>query len=156
MCCGSYGAGSALSAPMYRGDWSASTSVRAEVTDPALRDLLAEVAMLRDQPVPDGELADAKRSMIASFALSLESPAQLLNLDVTRWRYGLAEGYWDRYQGRVSAVTARQVHTAAKTYLAANRMQIVAVGDPTRVADTLRKLGDVETYDADGKPVSEF
>jgi hypothetical protein len=32
-------------------------------------------------------------------------------------------------------------------------MQIVAVGDPARVADTLRKLGEVETYDADGKPV---
>jgi zinc protease len=149
-----YGAGSALSAPMYRGDWSASTSVRSEVTDPALRDLLAEVAALRDQPVSDGELSDAKRSMIASFALSLESPAQLLNLYVTRWRYRLAADYWDRYPNRVSAVTAQQIQTAAKTYLAANRMQIVAVGDPARVADTLRKLGDVETYDPDGKPVS--
>ena len=149
-----YGAYSTLSAPMYRGDWSASTSVRSEVTDPALHDLLAEVAALRDQPVPDGELSDAKRSMIASFALSLESPAQLLNLYVTRWRYRLAEDYWDRYPDRVSAVTAQQVQTAAKTYLAANRMQIVAVGDPALVADTLRRLGDVETYDADGKRVT--
>jgi hypothetical protein len=30
---------------------------------------------------------------------------------------------------------------------------VVAVGDPTRVADTLKRLGEVETYDADGKPV---
>src|SRR5712691_6526038 len=71
------------------GDWPASTSVRSEVTEPALRDLLAEIAQLRDQPVPERELADAKRSMIASFALSLESPAQLLNYHVTRWRYKL-------------------------------------------------------------------
>ena len=35
-----YGASSTLSAPVYRGDWSASTSVRSEVTEPALRDLL--------------------------------------------------------------------------------------------------------------------
>jgi zinc protease len=148
-----YGASSALSAPMYRGDWSASTSVRSEVTEPALRDLLAEVAALRDQPVSDMELVDAKRSMIASFALSLESPAQLLNYYVTRWRYQLAADYWDKYPDRVSAVTAGQIQAAARTYLAANRMQIVAVGDPARVADTLRKLGEVETYDADGKPV---
>ena len=48
-----YGASSSLSAPMYRGDWSASTNVRTEVTEPALRDLLAEIALLRDQPVSD-------------------------------------------------------------------------------------------------------
>jgi len=148
-----YGASSSLSAPIYRGDWSASTSVRSEVTEPALHDLLAEVALLRDQPVSDVELADAKRSMIASFALSLESPAQLLNYYVTRWRYGLPADYWDRYPERVSAVSAAQVQAAARTYLAANRLQVVAVGDPTRVADTLKRLGEVETYDADGKPV---
>ena len=150
-----YGASSSLSAPLYRGDWSASTSVRSEVTEPALRDLLAEVALLRDQPVSDGELSDAKRSMIASFALSLESPAQLLSLYVTRWRYGLTADYWDKYPERVSAVTAQQIQSAANTYLAANRMQIVAVGDPVRVADILRKLGEVETYDADAKRIEK-
>src|SRR5206468_5424013 len=95
-----YGAGSGLSAPIFRGDWSASTSVRSEVTEPALRDLLAEIALLRDQMVSDQELADAKRSMIASFALSLESPVQLLNYHVTRWRYKLPADYWDRYPDR--------------------------------------------------------
>jgi zinc protease len=149
-----YGASSSLSAPMHRGEWSASTSVRSEVTEPALRDLLAEVGLLRDQAVSDSELADAKRSMIASFALSLESPAQLLNYYVTRWRFGLAADYWDRYPERVSAVTAPQIQAAARTYLAADRIQVVAVGDPARVADTLRKLGDVETYDAEGKRIS--
>jgi zinc protease len=148
-----YGASSSLSAPAHRGDWSASTSVRSEVTEPALRDLLAEVALLRDQPVSDTEISDAKRAMIASFALSLESPAQLLNYYVTRWRYQLAADYWDKYPDRVSAVTAGQIQAAARTYLAANRMQVVAVGDPVRVADVFRKLGDVDTYDADCKPV---
>ena len=149
-----YGASSTLTAPAHRGDWSASTSVRSEVTEPALRDLLAEVALLRDQPVSETEISDAKRAMIASFALSLESPAQLLNYYVTRWRYQLAADYWDRYPERLSAVTAGQIQTAARTYLAADRMQVVAVGDPVRVADVLRKLGDVVSYDADGKPVS--
>jgi zinc protease len=151
-----YGAGSGLSAPAFRGDWSASTSVRSEVTEPALRDLLAEIAQLRDQLVSDQELADAKRSMIASFALSLESPAQLLNYHVTRWRYKLAADYWDRYPDRVSAVTKQQVQAAARTYLDAQRMQIVAVGDPARAGDALRKLGSVETFDAEGKRTSSF
>jgi len=149
-----YGAGSALSAPMFRGDWSASTSVRSEVTEPALRDLLAEITELREQVVSDQELADAKRSMIASFALSLESPAQLLNYHVTRWRHKLPADDWDKYPDRVAAVTKEQVQAAARKYLDAQRLQIVAVGDPARVSDVLKRLGPVETFDADGKRVS--
>jgi zinc protease len=149
-----YGAASSLSAPIFRGDWSASTSVRSEVTEPALRDLLAEIADLRDRPVSDQELSDAKRSLIASFALSLESPSQLLNYHVTRWRYKLAADDWDRYPDRIASVTKQQVQSAARKYLDAQRLQIVAVGDPVRVGESLKKLGPVETFDVDGKPVS--
>jgi zinc protease len=148
-----YGIGSSINAPMHRGEWSASTSVRTEVTDQALHDLLAEIAQMCDQPVSDQELADAKRAMIASFALSLENPSQLLNYYVTRWRYHLPADYWDRYAERISAVGKEQAQGVARKYLAAERLQIVAVGDPTKVADVLEKLGPVETYDADGKRV---
>lgn len=148
-----YGAGSSLTAPMHRGEWAASTSVRTDVTDPALHDLLAEIALIRDQPVSDQELADAKRAMIASFALSLENPSQLLNYYVTRWRYRLPADYWDRYAERVGAIGKEQAQVVARKYLAADRLQIVAVGDPVKVADALKKLGTVETYDADGKRV---
>jgi zinc protease len=150
-----YGAGSSLTAPFYRGHWSASTSVRTEVTEPALRDLMAEITTLRDQPVPAAELADAKRSMIASFALSLESPSQMLTLYVNSRRFNFPRDYWDKYPDRISAVTAAQVQAAAKKYLAADRLRIVAVGDPARVAEALKKMGEVETYDAEGKRVSQ-
>jgi hypothetical protein len=42
---------------------------------------------------------------------------------------------------------------AARKYLAADRLQIVAVGDPARVADSLKKLGAIETYDTEGKRI---
>ena len=145
-----YGASSAVDARQHRGDWSASTNVRTEVTEPALRDLLDEVRQMRDVPVPAAELADAKRSMIASFALSLESPAQLLGLAVTAWRYKLPADYWDRYAERISAITGDQVQAVARKYLGADRLQIVAVGDPGQVAASLQKLGTVESYDANG------
>jgi zinc protease len=149
-----YGIGSGLSAAMYRGDWSASTSVRTEVTDPALHDLLDEIRQMRDTPVADRELADARRAMVASFALSLESPATLLNYHVTRWRYRLPADYWDKYPDRINAATKAQVQAMAKKYLAPEHLQIVAVGDATKVTDVLKKLGDVEMYDADGKRVT--
>jgi zinc protease len=145
-----YGATSALDARQHRGDWSASTSVRTEVTDPALRDLLEEIRQLREIPVSDQELSDAKRSMVASFALSLESPAQLLNLYLTQWRYKLPADYWDRYAERVMAVTKDQIQATARQYLAQDRLQIVVVGDPEQVTEPLKKLGPVEAYDENG------
>ena len=146
-----YGASSALDARQHRGDWAASTNVRTEVTEPALRDLLEEVRQIREMPVSDQELADAKRSMVASFALSLESPAQLLNLALTQWRYKLPGDYWDRYADRVMAVTKEQIQATARKYLGQDRLQIVVVGDPARALDPLRKLGPVETYDSNGQ-----
>jgi len=151
-----YGAGSSLIAPMYRGAWQAATSVRTEVTEPALNDLLAEIRRLRDEPVPDRELSDAKRSMVAEYALELESPAQLLNLNVIRWRFKLPADYWDRRAERLTGVTSEQVQAAARKYLAADRLQIVAVGDPARVTESLKKLGAVETYDIEGKRAGSF
>jgi zinc protease len=145
-----YGATSALDARQHRGDWSASTSVRTEVTDPALRDLLEEIRQLREIPVSDQELSDAKRSMVASFALSLESPAQLLNLYLTQWRYKLPADYWDRYAERVMTVTKDQIQATARQYLAQDRLQIVVVGDPEQVTEPLKKLGPVEAYDENG------
>ena len=52
--------------------------VRTEVTEPALTDLLDEIAQMRDKPVPAKELADSKRAIVASFALSLENPQSVL------------------------------------------------------------------------------
>ncbi|HEX3704712.1 MAG TPA: hypothetical protein VHU82_15385, partial [Vicinamibacterales bacterium] len=91
-----------------------------------------------------------------SFALSLESPAQLVSYAVTRWRYKLPADYYDTYPERVNGVTKEQIQAAARNYLAADRLQIIAVGDPAKIADPLKKLGEVETYDTDGKRISSF
>jgi len=146
-----YGASSGLSTPPYRGEWQAATNVRTEVTEPALTDLLDEIRQLRDEPVADQELSDAKRSLIAQYALELESPAQLLGLSINRWRYKLPADYYDRYAERISAVTKEQVQAMARKYLAPERLQVVAVGDPEKVAEPLKKLGPVDTYDTDGR-----
>jgi zinc protease len=148
-----YGIGSSFSATQYRGSWSSSTNVRTDVTEPALRDLLAEIAELRDTPVPANELADAKRAIVGSFARDLENPQQVLNYYVDSWLYGLPADYWDTYPARVMAVTAAQAQAAARKYWAPDRLQIVAVGDATKVADILRKQGTMETFDAEGNPI---
>jgi zinc protease len=148
-----YGIGSAFGATRYVGDWSAQTSVRTEVTEAALTDLLAEVAEMRDKPVPADELEDAKRAIVAGFALSLESPQRMLGYYTESWTYGLPADYWDTYPARISAVTAAQAQAAAKKYWDPSRLQIVAVGDAAKITDLLKKKGQLEIYDADGNAV---
>jgi len=147
-----YGIGSGFGATRYVGDWSAQTSVRTEVTEPALNDLLAEIAEMRDKPVPADELEDAKRALVAGFALSLESPQRMLGYYTESWTYGLPADYWDTYPARISAVTAAEAQAAARKYWDASRLQIVAVGDATEIAEVLRKKGQLEVYDVDGNP----
>lgn len=151
-----YGAGSSIEAPRFRGVWVADTQVRTEVTEPALTDLLEELKHARDVLIPAKELADAKRSMIAAFALTLESPQALLNNAVTRYRFNLPLDYWDRYPERINAITAADAQAMAKKYLDPSRLQIVAVGDSEGVGRALRKLGPVEVYDAEGRRITTY
>ena len=148
-----YGVGSSFSASLYRGSWTSSMSVRTDVTEPALTDLLAEIAALREGPVPQSELADAKHAIVGSFARDLESPQQVLGYYLDNWTYGLPADYWDTYPARVMAVTAEQAQAAARKYWDSGRLQIVAVGDATKISRILEKKGALETYDADGRPM---
>jgi predicted Zn-dependent peptidase len=148
-----YGIGSNISTAPYVSDWSASTNVRTDVTEPALRDLLAEIAEMRDKPVPEKELADSKRAVVAQFALSLESPQRILSYSLENWEQNLPATYWDTYPAKISAVTAEQAQAAAKKYWDPSRLQIVAVGDASKIRDILAKFGNVEVYDSEGRPV---
>jgi zinc protease len=149
-----YGVYSTLRALRYRGDWRSAMDVRTEVTVPALRDLLAELAKMRDQLVPEAEFKDAQRSLTASFALSLENPAELLNLYIIRQLYNFPVDYWDRYTDRITAVTPAQVQAVARTYLDPARLQIVAVGDASKIEAGLKAFGPVELFDDEGRSVT--
>lgn len=151
-----YGAYSSVLAPRWAGRWMASTQVRNEVTEPALADLLDELRQIREVPVPAREFADAKRSLVASFALALESPQAQLQNALTVWRYALPADYWDRYPERIMAVREADVQAMAKKYLDPSRLQVVAVGSEEAAARALRKIGPVEVWDAEGRRVRVY
>jgi zinc protease len=148
-----YGAGSSFSSSRTIGSWTASTDVNTDVTDPALTDLLDEIRQMRDTPVTEKELADHKRALIAGFARQLESANAVLSDFIDLYVYKLPADYWDKYPDRIQAVTSADVQRVAKKYWAADRLQIVAVGDAAKVEPTLKKLGTVQAFDAEGKPI---
>jgi predicted Zn-dependent peptidase len=149
-----YGAYSNVSAPKYRGVFNANTEVRTEVTDGSMKELFYEINRIRDEIVPEQELDNAKRAIVGNFALRLEQPQAILSNLVDLKLYGLAANYWDTYPAQINAVTAADVQRVARKYLTVERMQVVAVGDGSKIADVLKKYGTVEIFDTDGKAKS--
>lgn len=146
-----YGAYSSFTAGTYPGPWRANSEVRTEVTEGAMREFFNEFKRIRDDKAPSAELEERKRSIVARFALSLESPQQLLNYAVQRKFYDLPENYWDTYPAQISAVTADDVQRVAKKYLTLDNIQVVAVGDATKIKSIMEKYGKLTVYDTDGK-----
>jgi predicted Zn-dependent peptidase len=126
--------------------------VRTEVTEGAMTEFLKELNRIRDEKVGVDELEEQKRSIVAGFALSLESPGQLLNYAITRKIYNLPDDYWDTYASKIMAVTADDVQRVARQYVNPQTQQVVVVGDAKKIKAVLEKFGQVELYDADGKP----
>jgi len=139
-----YGVSSSFSATRYAQHFSSAMSVRTEVTEAALTDLLKEFQEIRGVTVPNLELEGAKRTLVASFALGLENPAQVLARWLQQREYGLPEDYWDTYPDKVMAVTAADVQRVAKKYVPYDNVQIIAVGDGARIGELLKRFGPVE------------
>lgn len=142
-----YGAYSALGANPWPGLWSASASVRTPVTEPAAREFFNEFNRLQDEPVSETELERAKRSIVGGFALTLESPDQILNRTLDLVQNGLPLDYWDTYPARIQAVTAADVQRVARQYLGKNRIQVIAVGERSQIEAGLKQFGPIEIVD---------
>jgi len=146
-----YGAYSSFTSDIYPGVWRANTEVRNAVTDGSLHELMEEFKRIRAEPVPEPELDEARRAIVASFALSLEQPSTLLNFWMTANYYRLPQDYWERYPEQVAKVTPEVVERVAKKYVDLDHLQIVCVGDGKQIKEILKKYGPLEVYDVDGK-----
>jgi zinc protease len=150
-----YGAYSYFNSDIYPGVWQAETEVRNAVTGGSMHELMLELKRIQADPVPATELGEAERSIIASFALSLESPQQVLNDWLAAHYFGLPDDYWDNYTDTIGKVDAAAVQQAAKKYIDIPHLQVVAVGDAQLVKSALDEYGKVVVTDANGKPESK-
>lgn len=143
-----YGIYSSVTATRFLNHFSVATSVRNEVTAPALEEILKEFQEIRENLVPADELNAAKRSIVAGFALGLESQAGLLSQAMLLKEYGLPSDYWDTYPEKVMAVTAEQTRAVARKYVPYDNVQVVIVGDAAKIKDSLAKFGPIEEVQA--------
>jgi zinc protease len=141
-----YDARSILASYKHGGDWRAYGDVNAERNAEAIDGFLEELLRIATEPVPATELDAAKRSIVASFAVTLEQLASRTGYIANRRSYGLSADYWDRYPERIMAISPEDVQRAAAKYFDPSRLQIIAVGDAAKLEPLLAAKAPVTMH----------
>lgn len=145
-----YGAYSRLSSDEFVGSFSASASVRNEVTSEAITEFLNEMTKMRDEKVPQEELDFTINKVAGSFARSLESPQTVANFAINTARYDLPADYYQTYLQRLKDITVDDIQASAKKYIRPEDANIVIVGKGEEIADGLSQFGEVVNYSMEG------
>ena len=153
-----YGARSSLSSDRYVGSFSAGASVRNEVTDSSVVEMIKEIERMRNTPISAKELQVTKAVVGGRFARSLDSPQAIARYALNTARYDLPKDYYANYLKKIEAVTVADIQAAAKKYLHPDNAVVLVVGSKDDVADKLKRFdsdGTIDYYDAYGNVVED-
>jgi zinc protease len=149
-----YGAYSGYTRRKGIGSFSATTEVRTEVTDSALRELLSQLTRIGAEAVPPAELDASKGAITGSYPLSIESADQVAAAVANARLYGLPPDYVQTYRVRIGAVTAAQAQAVARATIRPRAAAIVIVGDGAKIYDRIKEIAPVRIVDPEGKPLT--
>lgn len=153
-----YGVRSGLSPDLYTADFSISASVRNEVTDSTITEILNEIHQLRTEEIPESELELVKNVLTGQFARGLEQPRTIAQYALNIARYGLPQDFYKTYLERLNKVTPEEIKAAANKYINPDRLQIFVVGNEREVAQNLTKFSgnqEIEFYDVKARRIEK-
>lgn len=151
-----YGARSSVSsATLAPLSWSASTSVRSDVTAESLVEILREIEdVVGERPFSEDEVNYMKSSTISGYPARFETPGYLLDGAERIWRLGLPADWQETYIARVEAVDAAAANAAFARTVAGKPLAVVIVGDAATIREPLAALGyPIVDVDVDGNPL---
>ncbi len=124
-----YGISSHYDTRAMPGSFWINLQTRTETTNQAISSVLYEMKAIREAPVTDQELAEAKAFLMGSFPLRLDSTAKMAQVLAQVEFYGLGFDYFSRYTKWIERVTKEDVLRVAKQYLDPQRYALVVVGN---------------------------
>ena len=148
-----YGARSRFSLRHGAGPFSGGGAIFVEHTADAAKELVAQVARMRDEPVSAEELGDAKENAELALPSRFESVDDVTGALQDLAVYDLPLDEYQTRAARVDAVTAADVQRVAKLWLRPKDLRVVVAGDRSKIEKDLSALGTVEVRDPYGDPV---
>jgi zinc protease len=112
-----YYAYSQLEAGLGAGPWVSIAGVDPVNVERASEAILQEVRRLRDEPVPQEELADSQSFMTGSMPLRLETNEGIASTLLNMEQYELGFDYLLQFADLVNAVTVQDIRDVAQAYL---------------------------------------
>lgn len=123
-----YGIGSGVTSLVHNGYFFISTEVGAEVTQNALDEIYNEIARLREELVPDGELETVRNYILGQFLRSIDGPFALADKFKNIWEFGLDYNYYTNYFNAIKSVSPEELRNLANLYLKQEDLTELVVG----------------------------
>lgn len=123
-----YGIGSEIGAGLYDGVFRVTASSKNETVVEALRETIAQLALMKAQGPTALELAHAQSYWAGSYPFSLENPGALLEALVRAKRHGLDDAFVKELAVRLAHVTVPEAAAIARHRLDPEHLVVVIVG----------------------------
>lgn len=147
-----YGAYSSLDARRTAGTFRASAEVRTPVTGDSLREFFYELNKIRNEPVTEKEITDAKSYLTGVFPIRLETQEGLVDQLVQIKMFDLPNDYLQTYRQRLQEVTIEEIQRVAVKYLKPDEAAVIIVGDAKEIIGQVKPYSEeIELYNTAGK-----
>ena len=115
------------------GSFQVVVQTKNQSTNDAIQRACSEIERIRQEPVSDEEVNDAKLYLTGSFPLKLDSDAKIAGFLAQVEFFNLGADYADTYVQRINAVTKADVQRVAQQYLHPEQMHLVVVSNLSEV-----------------------
>ncbi len=124
-----YAVESGLDAGRYGGSFQINLQTKAGSAREAIGLAVKELERIRSAPVTEEELEGAKRYLIGSFPMRLDTQAKLAGFLVQTYYFGLGLDYATRYRTIIESITVRDLLRVAGEYLHPDKLITIVVGN---------------------------
>jgi zinc protease len=129
-----YSVYSVFDADKGRGTFQFIMQTKNETAPQAIEIVKNEMLRMRQQPVSEAELSDAKDYLIGSFPLRFDTNQKVANFLAQVEYFELGLDYPERYGGLIQKVTRDDVLRVAEKYLHPDKLITVLVGNQQKIA----------------------
>lgn len=130
-----YSVYSYFSADKSHGSFQFIMQTKNETAQEAIRIATEEIQRIREQPVTDEELNDAKDYLIGSFPLRFDTNRKVASFLAQVEYFELGLDYPDRYGDLIRKVSRADVQRVAKQYLQPEKLITVIVANQQKIAE---------------------
>ncbi|MAR85580.1 MAG: peptidase M16 [Cytophagia bacterium] len=151
-----YGAYSGVETSRYVGRFSASTSVRNEVTDSSIVEIIKEIETMIDESVTEEKLSSVKEKFVGGFIMSTEQPSTIANFARNIDKFNLPENFYETYLENFQKVSIDDVKRVSNKYFKRDKLRIIVVGKAAEILSSLEDLPyNIKYFDKRGESITK-